>query len=249
MTHFSSFDGAKIAYRILGEGRPALLLHGFLANAELNFFAPGIAAAVAATGRKVIAPDLRGHGASAASEDKAAYPIDVLARDQEALLKHLDIGEYDLIGYSLGARTAVRMMARGAKPAKAVLGGMGDTGVLDVNQRVAFFEDALKNGEKAQNAAAGKRVHAMLAHTGLKAAAMLNVLASQKSTTSAELSAITIPTLVVSGVDDADNGSAEGLAMLLPRATARRVPGNHLSAVAAPELQMAIAEFLNAKAV
>lgn len=245
MTHFSSFDGAKIAFRTLGEGRPALLLHGFLANAELNFFAPGIAAAIAATGRKVIAPDLRGHGTSAASEDKAAYPVDVLARDQDALLKHLAIGDYDLIGYSLGARTAVRMMARGAKPAKAVLGGMGDAGVLDVNQRVAFFEDALKNGEKAANAAAGRRVHAMLQHTALKATAMLNVLASQKSTTRAELMAIGVPTLVVSGTDDADNGSAEGLAKLLPHAIVRRVPGNHLSAVSAPELQTAIVEFLN----
>jgi pimeloyl-ACP methyl ester carboxylesterase len=56
---FDSFDGAPIAVHVQGEGRPTLLLHGFLASAQLNWFEPGIAAAIAAAGRQVIAPDLR----------------------------------------------------------------------------------------------------------------------------------------------------------------------------------------------
>jgi pimeloyl-ACP methyl ester carboxylesterase len=241
---FASFDGARIAYRTLGQGRPALLLHGFLANAELNWFQPGIAGAIAAAGWKVIAPDLRGHGASAAPDEAQAYPPDVLAMDQEALLKHLGLADYDLIGYSLGARTSVRLLARGAKPRKAVLGGMGASGVTEVGRRVAMFEDAIQNGEKGANPQAGKIVQAMMAQTGLKPAPMLNVLRSQVITSAAELRAIATPTLVVSGHDDEDNGSAEDLAALLGKAEARRVHGNHLSAVGAPELRAAIVEFL-----
>jgi len=99
---FQSFDGVSIGYRTLGDpaGWPTVMLHGFLASAESNWFLPGIAAAVAATGRRVIAPDLRGHGRSDAPSDPAAWPPDVLARDQEALVAHLHLKDYDLVGYS-----------------------------------------------------------------------------------------------------------------------------------------------------
>ena len=58
--------------------------------------------------------------------------------------------------------------------------------------------------------------------------------------------AIARPTLVLSGVDDHDNGPAEALADLLPDARFVEVPGNHMSAVTKPELGLAIADFLAA---
>ena len=244
-THrFKSFDGAEIAWRTLGEGRPTLMLHGFLASAELNWFAPGIAAAVAAAGRQVIAPDLRGHGNSAAPVDPAAWTSDVLAADQEALIAHLGLTEYDLVGYSLGARTAVRLVTRGARPARLVLGGMGDSGLMAAGARAAMFEDSIRHGEAAQDPRAGRRVQAMLAAGGLVPEAMLGVLASFVATSEAQLRAIDTPTLVVCGARDDDNGSAEGLAALLPNARAVRIPGDHLSAVVEPDLAREITGFL-----
>ena len=59
-----------------------------------------------------------------------------------------------------------------------------------------------------------------------------------------ELRAIAMPTLVVSGAEDHDNGSAEALAGLLPDGHYVEIPGNHMSAVTKPELGGAIAEFL-----
>ena len=85
---FASFDGQEIAYQVLGAGRPTLMIHGFLADAQKNWIQPGIAAAVAAVGRQVILPDLRGHGASAAPTDLAYWPADALALDQAALVAH-----------------------------------------------------------------------------------------------------------------------------------------------------------------
>ena len=55
-----------------------------------------------------------------------------------------------------------------------------------------------------------------------------------------------MPTLVLSGAEDHDNGSAEALAELLPDARYVEVPGNHMSAVTKPELGRAIADFLAA---
>ena len=55
---------------------------------------------------------------------------------------------------------------------------------------------------------------------------------------------IAMPVLVLTGDADSDNGSAQALAKALPRGRYRAVPGNHMSAVARPELGIAIAEFL-----
>src|SRR5512147_1039069 len=86
---FQSFDGAALSYRVEGEGRPVLMLHGFLANARFNWIEPGIAKAVTDAGLQAIMLDLRGHGHSQVGEDPAAFPPDVLARDGLALAAHL----------------------------------------------------------------------------------------------------------------------------------------------------------------
>lgn len=84
----------------------------------------------------------------------------------------------------------------------------------------------------------------MIERAHLKPQAMLHVLKSQVQTPTEALKPIDTPMLVVSGAEDNDNGSAEELAALLPNARAQRTPGNHLSAVNAPELAQAIVAFL-----
>lgn len=244
--HFDSFDGQRIAIHRLGAGRPVLMLHGFIATAKLNWFDPGIAAALAEAGFEAIAPDLRGHGESAAPEEEAAWPGDVLAKDQAALVAHLGLTDYDLVGYSLGARTAVRFMVGGAQPRRCVLGGMGDTGIMEAGARAAMFEDSIRNGENARDPRAGKYIQARVRAGGFNPQAMLGVLSSFVATTAQDLAALDVPTLVVCGQDDADNGNPEKLAMAMPNAKAVRVPGDHLSAVAEPALARAIVEFLTA---
>lgn len=244
--HFESFDGQRIAIHRLGDGRPVVLLHGFIANARLNWFEPGIAQALADAGFEVIAPDLRGHGDSAAPEDASAWPGDVLARDQAALVEHLGLSDYDLVGYSLGARTAVRFLVGGARPRRCVLGGMGDTGIMEAGARAAMFEDGIRHGEAARDPRAGKYIQARIKAGGFSPRALLGVLSSFVPTTAQDLAALDVPTLVVCGQDDADNGSPEKLAMAMPNAKAVRVPGDHLTAVGEPALARAMVEFLSA---
>ncbi|MFC7731465.1 alpha/beta fold hydrolase [Actinomadura keratinilytica] len=115
--HFQGRDGVDLAYREVGEGRPLVLIHGYFSTATVNWIRYGHAAELAARGHRVIMPDLRAHGDSGKPHDPAAYPPDVLADDGFALLDALGLTDYDLGGYSLGARTVVRMLARGATPA------------------------------------------------------------------------------------------------------------------------------------
>ena len=60
------------------------------------------------------------------------------------------------------------------------------------------------------------------------------------------LAAFTMPTLVVCGSEDDENGSARDLAAKLPNATYVEIPGTHMSSVTKPELGDAIATFLAA---
>lgn len=241
---FASFDGQEIAYQVLGGGRPTLMIHGFLADAQINWIQPGIAAEVAALGRQVILPDLRGHGRSAAPTELANWPADALALDQMALIAHLGLSDYDLVGYSLGARTAVRVMVRGARPGKAVLGGMGDTGVMEAGDRADLFEDAIRHGEAAADPRSGRLIQAMIAQQGLKSEALLGVLASFAPTSREQIEAIKTPTLVVCGDKDFDNGSPSALAALLPNGSVEIVNGDHITAVVDPSLRSAITRFL-----
>lgn len=119
------FNNAAIAYRSIGVGRPVLMLHGLLSSASNNWIAPGIAERIAGLGRRVVLPDFRAHGRSSAPTSASDYPQDVLARDTQAVIAELDLQEFDLVGYSMGAQIAVRLLASGARPGRVALGGMG----------------------------------------------------------------------------------------------------------------------------
>jgi pimeloyl-ACP methyl ester carboxylesterase len=76
-------------------------------------------------GRRVIALDNRGHGASSKLYDPAAYHSARMAEDVRALLDHLG-SRADVMGYSMGARiTAFFAFAHPARLRRAVLGGLG----------------------------------------------------------------------------------------------------------------------------
>ncbi len=245
---FKTFDGLNLAWTETGSpnGRPTLVLHGFLASAQLNWIDPGLASAMAATGRRIILPDLRGHGQSEAPTSPAAYPKDALPQDQEVLLAQLGMTDFDLVGYSLGARTAVRMLARGhSRPTKVFLGGMGEAGITTVGTRKDYFEDGIKNGPNAKDARAGAYIQTILKQRGMSPEAALGVLSTQVSTSREVLTTIKTPVLVVNGDQDRDNGDPMALAAALGNATCQLVPGNHLSAVAEPAFRDALVAFLS----
>lgn len=244
---FKTFDGLNLAWTETGSpnGRPTLVLHGFLASAQLNWIDPGLASAMASTGRRIILPDLRGHGQSEAPTSPAAYPKDALPQDQEVLLAQLGMTDFDLVGYSLGARTAVRMLARGhSRPTKVFLGGMGEAGITTVGTRKDYFEDGIKNGPNAKDARAGAYIQTILKQRGMSPEAALGVLSTQVSTSREVLTTIKTPVLVVNGDQDRDNGDPMALAAALGNATCQLVPGNHLSAVAEPAFRDALVAFL-----
>ena len=241
---FAGRDGVTLAYRETGEGRAVLLIHGYFSTATVNWVRYGHARTIAARGFRVIMPDLRGHGDSAKPHDPGAYPPDVLADDGFALVSHLGLTDYDLGGYSLGARTAIRMLVRGATPRRAVLGGMGLEGLIDTAHRGDFFRRVLTQLGTFDRSTAEWMAEAFLKTVGGDPVALLRVLDTFVDTARGALATIATPTVVVSGADDRDNGSAEELAAVLMDGRCVVVPGNHMSAVTKVDLGAAIADFL-----
>jgi len=243
---FRGPDGAPLVWHETGEGRPVVLLHGLFSNAEINWIKYGHAEAIAGRGFQVIMPDLRAHGRSAAPHDPAAYPPDVLARDALALIDHLGLGTYDLGGYSLGARTAVRTVVLGARPERLLLGGMGLQGLRDTGARSSHFRRILTGLGTFERGSPEWMAEAFLKTTGGDAQALLPLLDSFVDTSEEELRQIRQPALVLSGSEDSDNGSTRDLADLLPGAVLREIPGNHMSVVTTARFGREMADFLAA---
>ncbi len=243
---FASFDGTRIAWTEVGEGRPLVLLHGLFSSAAMNWVKYGTAARVADAGFRVIMPDHRGHGASDHPTDPERWPADVLAADAEALIAHLGLTDYDLGGYSLGGRTTARLLVRGSRPARAVIAGMGLSGLTTVGPRGAWFVRMIEAMGTWQRGSAEWAAETFLRQAGLNPAAMTLLLKAQVDTPAEALAAIDVPVGVVCGAGDRDNGSAEELASALPQGCYLEVPGNHMSAVTKPELAAAMLEALRA---
>ena len=243
---FASFDGTELAVRRLGQGRPVVLLHGLFSDAETNWIRFGHAQRLADAGFEAIMPDLRAHGKSGKPHDPEAYPHDVLVRDARALVAHLALEDYDLAGFSLGARTAVRCVLDGLAPRRLVLAGMGLEGLAGWNRRAAFFIDAIDRfDEVRQGDPAFMAVSFMKTQKVDRIAARL-LLQAVEDTGEDELARVTMPTLVVCGDKDRDNGSPQALAEALPEGAFAEIPGTHMSSVTGPELGEAIARFLTA---
>jgi pimeloyl-ACP methyl ester carboxylesterase len=243
---FAAPDGAALAWHEGGAGRTVLLLHGLFSDAQTNWIRYGHAKLLVNNGFRVIMPDLRAHGESTKPHDLAAYPTDVLTADGLALIAHLGLTDYDLGGYSLGGRTVVRMVVRGATPRRLIVSGMGLSGLTDTVPRTNHFKHILDNRGTFEKFTPEWNADSFLKTTRGEPAALRLLLDTFIDTSIDSIGNIRVPTLVLSGEEDSDNGSVEALADLLPDAALVRTPGGHMSAVTKPELGQAMVDFLTA---
>jgi pimeloyl-ACP methyl ester carboxylesterase len=105
---FFDSNGVQIRYVEQGSGSPVVMLHGYTGTADRHFVANGVFAQVAKDHR-AIAMDLRAHGKSGKPHDPKMYG-DEMAKDVVRLLDHLKIRKAHLVGYSLGAMIAGRLV-------------------------------------------------------------------------------------------------------------------------------------------
>jgi 3-oxoadipate enol-lactonase len=106
MKMISLKNGMEIAYVEVGSGQPIVLLHGYCGS---HHYWDEVIPLLSSHGR-VIAIDIRGHGASSASD--GVYSMELLADDLAALLDELKLSKVNLFGHSLGGYIALAFAER-----------------------------------------------------------------------------------------------------------------------------------------
>ncbi|HTR12878.1 MAG TPA: alpha/beta fold hydrolase [Roseiarcus sp.] len=231
MHHFSS-DGVHIAYIDMppaghDKGEPILLIHGFASNHRVNWISPRWVDTLTKAGRRVVALDNRGHGASQKLYAPAHYRADLMARDAANLLAHLGIERADVMGYSMGARIgAFLTLARPAVARSLILGGLGEHLVRGYGLPAGVAQ-AMEAPSLADLADPTQRMFRAFAEQTKsdRAALAACIRGSRQSLTPAAVARIAAPTLIAVGTRDAVAGDGHKLAAMMRNAETLDIPG------------------------
>ncbi|MHB9879429.1 alpha/beta fold hydrolase [Pacificimonas sp. ICDLI1SI03] len=243
--HFTTSDNVKLAWHEMGQGRPLLLLHGLFSNAQINWVKFGTAKRLAEAGFRCQMLDFRAHGGSG-GDPSAEWPANVLARDVAEWVQHLGHDEYDLGGFSLGARTAVHAVINGLAPRRLAICGMGLRGITDQTAGTDWFIDAVSN--RAGHSLGSEEYFAVqfMKTNKVDPDAALRLLRAQVDADEQDIAAIDIPTGIICATDDRFYDDARALQELMPTASFTEIPGTHMSCVSKPEFGAALVDFLTA---
>jgi pimeloyl-ACP methyl ester carboxylesterase len=238
----------EIAYLDEGDGDPIVLVHGFASTKEVNWVHPGWVATLTREGRRVIALDNRGHGASGKLYDPSVYHSAMMADDVRALLDHLKIKRADVMGYSMGARiTAFLTVKHPERVRSAILGGLGVRLVEGVGlpESIADALEAPSLDDVRDPTGRVFRVFAEQTKSDLRALAAC-IRGSRQTLSRSEVAAIRAPVLVAVGTKDHVAGNAQELAALIPGARALDIPDrDHMLAVGDKVFKQGVIDFLN----
>lgn len=237
--YFSSFDGTKIYYEVRGNGKPVLLVHGFIVNSN-SWKGAALYKDLLKKGYKVILLDMRGNGKSDKPHDTASYANDAEGKEIMGLITFLKIKKYSVVGYSRGSIITSRLLVLDKRIQDAVMGGMGAEFTNPQWPRRIMFYRALMGDSIPELQGVVNYVN----QQGFDKLALAYLQKEQPSTSKEELKKITQPVLVISGDTDTDNGSAGELAKLLSNSTLATTPGDHNHAASTPEFSKAVISFL-----
>ncbi|GMV93740.1 MAG: alpha/beta hydrolase [Candidatus Hydrogenedentota bacterium] len=251
--------GVRIHFTDEGAGEPVILIHGFAANADLNWRVPGITQGLAEDYR-VIALDNRGHGLSDKPHDVDAYGM-MMVDDVIRLMDHLKIEKAHIVGYSMGGFIALKFLT--TYPERAICAAPCGAGwELPVDS--GDFSDTLagsleENGDFSplftmldpEGQGLGP-VATWLSNRKLNAENDVLALAAAIRSLDAiavpeeALRANTVPTLTVVGTDDPLRAGVDRMTGVMSNHQVIHIEGaNHLTALG-PELLRHVKDFIAA---
>jgi pimeloyl-ACP methyl ester carboxylesterase len=230
--------GAAIRFATLGEGDPLVLLHGFSGGLE-DWMDLGYAEPLAQAGRQLVLIDARGHGGSSKPRDPAAYRHESQAGDVAAVLDALEIRNADLLGYSLGGRTALTFaMLYPGRTGRIAVGA-----AHPFTQSLSIIRDALAGGIPRWLANMENRIGAPLPRAWRERMLALDADALRAAATEArpdfseDLRRFEGACLLYCGADDILFPEVARCAAMMPSARLVAIPGcNHITTALRIEL-------------
>ncbi|GAB4067465.1 alpha/beta hydrolase [Ancylobacter sonchi] len=243
-----SRDGLEFAYLDEGEGEPIVLIHGFASTKEINWVGPGWVSTLTRAGRRVIAMDNRGHGASVKLYDRDAYDPWIMAGDVLALMAHLSLPRFDVMGYSMGGRIGACVALLAPERVRTlILGGIGIHLVEGAGLPVTVAEALLADSLDDVTDPMGRTFRAFAEQTKSDRQALAAcIYGSRRTLTREEVGQIRVPTLIAIGTRDAVSGAARPLAALIPGSEVLDIPDReHMLAVGDKVFKQAALAFLD----
>jgi pimeloyl-ACP methyl ester carboxylesterase len=251
-----------MAYEARGSGKPILFIHGFPLTRKM--WEPQIEAFSGQM--QVIAPDLRGHGETGATQ--GPYPMEMLADDCHALLEGLGVtGPVVLCGLSMGGYITLAFYRKYPERAAGL--------ILAATRAGADSEEGKSNREKAASQALEKgvttiidgmlpkilapqsyedqpdlveRVREIMAQTSVEGVVGAQLGMKERPDSTSLLGQIRVPVLVVHGADDQiiPTGEAEAMHTAVPGSQLHILPASgHLLNLEQPEqFNRVLADFL-----
>jgi pimeloyl-ACP methyl ester carboxylesterase len=242
-----STGSVELAYIDEGDGEPVVLVHGFASSKEVNWVTPGWIATLTGAGRRAIAFDNRGHGASTKLYDPALYHTELMADDIRALLDHLGLARADVMGYSMGARnTAFLALKNGDRVRSAILGGLGIHLVEGAGLPQSIAEALEAPSIDAVTDPQGRMFRAFADQTKSDRMALAACIrGSRQSLSRSDAARIDVPMLIAVGTKDPIAGSPHELAAVIPGSRALDIPGrDHMLSVGDRIFKESVLKFL-----
>ncbi len=237
--YFNSFDDTKIAYTDEGEGKPILLIHGFINNRK-SWDNTALKKDLLDKGYRVIIPDLRGNGDSDKPHEDDAYSQDAEVIDLMFLMVELKISKYWAIGYSRGSILLAKLLTKDRRVKKAVLGGMGIDFTNPNWHRRTIFRDAFDG--KITEETRGAVEYAKSIGADLKSLYLQQK--HQSVTSKRQLQVIKAKVLVLAGDEDKDNGDPAALSKVIPKSKLKIIKGDHNTTHMSEAFSKAVISFL-----
>ncbi|MDC0739377.1 alpha/beta fold hydrolase [Cognatishimia sp. SS12] len=227
-------------------GVPIVFLHGMTSSGARDWPAQHWADICVRGGRPAHVFDLPAHGNSAEVTAPDAVSIEKIVDHVIALADDAG-GTIDLVGYSLGARLAWACAARHpAKIRRLVLGGISTRdplAVVDYEAAHQFIDTGVTPADPVTARISGLVAGTDMPHSVLH---MMQGIGVDRFDPQAE--SPKGETLFVAGEADPMCTQIEDLCALVPDSQLVRVPGDHQSALRAPEFQQAALRFLSVQA-
>jgi len=245
MPHFETFDGHSLFYDDQGDGQAVVLLHGFVGDVNIDWVRSGILDLLLDEGYRVIAYDARGHGLSDKPHELSAYENDALTKDAEALLDKIGLDQYLLVGFSMGARTALHVASIDPRVRGVVALGLGEHSLDQSARGMSGVADAMLTDDPdsiEQETVRHFREMADAIHADRQA--LSSFIAAERTEVPDIVVNVKVPVLVVTGSDDVTAGAPGPLAERFANAKAVETAGDHAGVKDQPVAHDALVEFL-----
>ena len=257
-SYVTAADGIDIAYDVVeakskdevdrdGLAPPVVLIHGFGANRAITWRNTNWYQTLPRGGHRIIAIDCRGHGESQKPHRPEDYDEGRMTADIVAVLVELGVGSVDLLGYSMGAQLAMRLMSDApGRIRRAVLGGLGANYFRFRKESTEKIAEALLARDPSTiNDPMAREFRTFCERAGDDLVAMAACIRRPRHIFSAdELREITQPVLVACGSEDSFTGAPDPLAEAFAGGRGITIPNrNHHSTVGDKLFKEAVLEF------